>query len=127
MAKVFRPYIYGQESVLLRTDHHALLWLQNFKDAKWMLARWLASLAEYDFKIEYREDKKHGNADGCSRIPIRKCPRNDCPDPGHGDSDTKIALVQWNSTRAHTFVKPWEKPALRPPGQGGGVLQRSSL
>jgi len=55
MAHTFRPYLYGQEEVLLRTDHRALLWLQNFKNAEGMLARWLTSLSEYNFKLEYRE------------------------------------------------------------------------
>ena len=36
-----------------------------------MLARWMAALAEYDFKIEHREGKEHINADGCSGITVR--------------------------------------------------------
>ena len=120
MAKIFRPYLYGQGSVLLRTDHRALVWLQNFKDAEGMLARWLASLAEYDFRIEYREGKKHGNADGCSRIPVRRCKRDDCPDPGHGDQGMMVALVQWNADKAHLLMKPWEQAPLWRQGQGPG-------
>jgi len=109
MAKIYRPYIYGQDEVLLRTDHRALVWLQNFKDAEGMLARWLATLSEYNFKIEYREGKKHGNADGCSRIPIRRCKRQDCPDPGHGDQAVAVAISDWNARHAAQFKQPWKK------------------
>ena len=117
MAKTFRPYIYGQKYVLLRTDHRALLWLQNFKDVEGMLARWLTSLAEYNLTIEYREGKKHGNADGCSRIPVRKCQRPDCPDSRHGPQDTVVALAQWNAERAHQFQRPWERGSSGPSQQ----------
>lgn len=92
IAKIFRPYIYGQSNVNVRTDHRALWWLQKFKDAEGMLARWLASVTEYDFTIEHREGKKHANVDGCSRIPVRSCPRLDCPDPGHPISNL---LAYW--------------------------------
>ena len=95
MAKTFRPYLYGQPSVIVRTDHKALIWLQGFKDAQGMLARWLASLSEYDFTIVHREGKKHANADGCSRIPVRSCPRADCPDPNHDDKLANANITAW--------------------------------
>ena len=97
MAKIFRPYLYGQPNVIVRTDHKALIWLQNFKDAEGMLARWLSTLTEYDFNIVHREGRKHGNADGCSRIPIRSCKRPDCPDKAHvltGSSPAEICETQ---------------------------------
>lgn len=96
MAKIFRPYIYGQQGVIVRTDHKALVWLQRFKNAEGMLARWLASLSEYDFVIQHREGKKHANADGCSRIPIRSCPRPDCPDQSHTDKILSASISAWN-------------------------------
>lgn len=34
----------------------------------------------YDFKIEHRKGVKHANADALSRIPIRRCPCENCPD-----------------------------------------------
>ena len=109
MAKVFRPYIYGHAKVLLRTDHRAFLWLQNFKDIEGMLARWLTSLAEYNFTIEYRPGKQHGNADGCSRIPIRACKREGCLDDRHeAKSEAVMALTRWNESRADQFLKSWE-------------------
>ena len=39
----------------------------NFKEHGGQVARWLESLAEYDFEIEHRSGKKHQNADALSR------------------------------------------------------------
>ena len=68
--KHYRPYLYGRKFTI-RTDHSSLQWLLNFKDPKEQLARWLETLSEYDFTIEHRPGKKHGNADGLSRKPCR--------------------------------------------------------
>ena len=78
--KHFRSYLLGRPFVL-RTDHASLTWLLNFKDLEsGMLARWLACLSEYDFTIEHRLGRHHGNADGLSRRPeSRPCKREECP------------------------------------------------
>ena len=70
----FRPYLLGRHFTL-RTDHGSLTWLWNFKDPEGQLARWLERLQEYDFSIVHRPGKKHGNADGLSRLPCRQCGR----------------------------------------------------
>src|SRR5208282_706611 len=38
-------------------------------------ARWLEQLEEFDYAIEHRPGKRHGNADALSRRP---CPKRDC-------------------------------------------------
>lgn len=43
-----------------------------------MLARWLSFLETYDFEIKHRKGSLHGNADGLSRRPSRRCKRLDC-------------------------------------------------
>ena len=63
-----RHYLYGQKFVA-RTDHAALRWLTNFKEPTGQVARWLEKLAEFDFKVQARPGKRHGNADGLSRRP----------------------------------------------------------
>ncbi len=78
----FHYYLAGRQFTV-RTDHASLTWLQNFRNAEGMIARWLIKLSEYDMKIEHRKGALHGNADGLSRIyqcPARRCPRTDCPD-----------------------------------------------
>ena len=64
----FRPYLLGRPSTV-RTDHSALQWLYSFKEPEGQVARWLESLAEYDFKVQHRPGKKHTNADALSRLP----------------------------------------------------------
>lgn len=73
----FRPYLYGRKFTV-RTDHSSLQWLLNFKEPEGQLARWMESLSEYQFDIQHRPGKKHGNADGLSRQgPCRQCGRID--------------------------------------------------
>ena len=67
----FRHYLYGRRFIV-RTDHDVLRWLTNFKEPSGQVARWLEKLAEFEFKVQSRPGKRHGNADGLSRF-------------GHGD------------------------------------------
>ena len=70
--KYFRHYFYGQE-FLVRTDREALRWLFNFKHPEEQIARWLEVLGTYNFTIEHRPGRQHGNADGMSRITCKQC------------------------------------------------------
>ena len=64
----FRQYLLGS-TFKLRTDHHSLKWLRNFRNPEGQLARWLEKLEEYSFTVEHRPGNKHNNADSLSRIP----------------------------------------------------------
>lgn len=66
----FHHYLYGTPFTI-RTDHSALRWLQSLKDPEGQLARWLARLGQYHFKVCHRPGKKHANADGLSRRPCQ--------------------------------------------------------
>ena len=70
--KYFRHYLYGQKFII-RTDHAALKWLTTFKNPEGQVARWLEILSNYDFVIEHRPGKSHGNADAMSRHPCHQC------------------------------------------------------
>ena len=70
--KQYKHYLYGKK-FLLRTDHGALKWLFKFKDPSGQIARWLETLAMFNFDIEHRPGRQHGNADGLSRVPCRQC------------------------------------------------------
>ena len=70
--KYFQHYLYGQK-FLVRSDHGALKWLFRFKDPQGQTARWLEVLGTYNFDIEHRPGRQHGNADAVSRIPCRQC------------------------------------------------------
>ena len=78
--KEFRPYLLGRRFVI-RTDHAALRWLQKTPEPIGQQARWLESLSEYDFEIQHRAGKSHGNADALSRRPCKQCKREDDEEP----------------------------------------------
>ena len=68
----FRHYLLGNK-VTLRTDHHSLKWLNTFKRPEGILARWIETLAEFDYDIEHRPGRLHCNADGVSRPICKQC------------------------------------------------------
>ena len=69
----YKQYLLGYH-FLIRTDHQALKWLFSLKEPKNRIARWIEILSQYDFSIEHRPGKQHGNADGMSRCPdIQNC------------------------------------------------------
>ena len=63
----FKHYLLRRKCIL-RTDHGALKWLYNFKDTQGQLARWIETLAQYNFEIHLRAGIKHNNADALSRV-----------------------------------------------------------
>ena len=71
----FKHYLVGRK-FLLRTDHGSLRWLFSFKEPEGQMARWLERLARFQFDIEHRPGRKHGNSDGMSRIPCEGRCRN---------------------------------------------------
>nr|VZI20025.1 unnamed protein product [Spirometra erinaceieuropaei] len=64
--KKFHHYLAGKRFIL-RTDHQALRWLENFKDPTDQLARWQADLLEYSYTAIHGAGKKHQNTDALSR------------------------------------------------------------
>ncbi|MCG7879381.1 MAG: RNase H-like domain-containing protein, partial [Candidatus Thiodiazotropha endolucinida] len=69
--KHFRHFLLGRK-FLIRTDHSALKSLMKTKEPEGQQARWIETLAEYDFEVKHRPGKRHGNADALSRAPTRK-------------------------------------------------------
>ena len=70
--KHFHSYLYGT-CFTVRTDHSSLQWLLRFKNPEDQLARWFEMLGTYNFSIQFRPGRLHGNADGLSRIPCGPC------------------------------------------------------
>ena len=68
----FRPYLLWRP-FLVRTDHAALKWIQQFKEPEGQIARWLEQLQEFNLETEYRAGKNHCNADALSRIQYNQC------------------------------------------------------
>jgi len=68
----FRHCLLGNK-VVLQTDHYSLKWLQTFKRPEGILARWVKTLAEFDFTIEHRPGRLHSNVYGVYRPFCKQC------------------------------------------------------
>ncbi|CAB4023351.1 Hypothetical predicted protein [Paramuricea clavata] len=66
----FAPYLVGKQFIA-RTDHSALRWIKNFKQPKGQVVLWIKRLSIFDFVVEHRPGRNHGNADGMSLIPLK--------------------------------------------------------
>jgi hypothetical protein len=114
-AEHFRYYLLGKK-FLCRTNNMALRWLLGFKEPSGQIARWLEWLAEFDFDIEHRAGRNHGNADGVSRRPKRVRQHGDCPSCGPTGPITKTATpVTTRDEHCHPSDTPREINAIAPP------------
>ena len=78
--KKFKHYLLGRP-FNVRTDHASLRWIATFREPEGQIARWIQRLEEFDYTIEHRPGRKHGNADGLSRLPCGQCQRTGCAPP----------------------------------------------
>ena len=108
--KHLRHYLYGRPFTV-RTDHNALKWLQSFKEPEGQVARWLETLAQYDYKIEHRPGKKHQNADALSRNPLPVAVPDQAVETNAVDSSNRVWLQSW--TAAELQSKQEADPNLR--------------
>lgn len=67
--KKFRCYLLGGKFTI-KSDHRCLRSLSTIADPSGRVARWLATLAEYELEIEYIEGRKNTVADCLSRSPV---------------------------------------------------------
>ena len=62
MVKQFKHYLWGQPFII-RSDHASLRYWRTM-EIEGMVGRWFARLSAFDFEIEHRAGKDHGNTDG---------------------------------------------------------------
>ena len=66
--KLWKYYLLGRR-FKLRVDNTGLMGIDKLEPPDAMTARWLQTLAHFDFQVEHRGSKSHGNADHLSRAP----------------------------------------------------------
>jgi hypothetical protein len=93
----FAPYLVGN-MFTARTDHNALKWLNNFKEPKGQVARWIERLSIFNFTIEHRPGRKHGNADGVSRRPWEDELETQTGAPSVDENVTSVTTKEEEST-----------------------------
>lgn len=78
----FRQCLYGRLFRVI-TDHQPLKSLMTAANPHPQLARWFDRISKFEFKIEYRRGRAHGNADAFSRLlddQVTDEPESDMPD-----------------------------------------------
>ena len=126
--KLWKFFLWPRKFVL-RTDHKALKWIYSMEHPTGMTMRWLETLSNHDFEVEYREGKLHSNADALSRITHAKTeePTDDWsvqaltskPDATNDDNcDTAKGILkeEFDSSMANDsnlmLVKQWLKTSI---------------
>ena len=62
----WRKYLFGK-CFCMTTDHRPLTFIQTLKEPRGRIARWIARLQEYDFRIQYTKGEDKNVADCLSR------------------------------------------------------------
>ena len=67
LSVTFRSFLHGHQFTS-RTDYNPLVWLHKIKQPSGRLARWIMTLEEYQYKVEYQPGKLHDSADFMSQV-----------------------------------------------------------
>ena len=123
----FRHYLLGRH-VRIRTDHAALKWVMAFREPEGQVARWLQVLDTYDYEVEHRPGRLHGNADGLSRIPCRQCGLGDQEGEGPAQACRVLTRRGRRDPDVATEVRAeWQRDQTEDPvlGQVGGWMDQA--
>ena len=106
----FHAYLYGRQFSLI-TDHKPLTAILGPKKgipplAAARLQRWSWILSAYQYTIEFRPTRQHGNADGLSRLPLNETERN------KSDVASQIFNVSQIEVTAHQLRKATRSDTL---------------
>ena len=97
--KKFRVHLLSAEHFTIVTGHQALQYAFKKKDVHGRLARWLDTLAEHEFAIQYHPGILNGAADYLSRNPLApesQCTMNCQSHDAHSCAVAMSAIAQEN-------------------------------
>ena len=123
--KEFSPYLYGFPFTLI-TDHNPLTALKGVKDVGGRLARWMLFLQQFDFKMEYKPGRMHGDADALSRRPQDggEGASREAHDGVEENSDNRgVGGQQGGSGGAGEGANNWRGTGEGEEGNGGGGVE----
>ena len=116
--KYFHHYLLGRHFVV-RMDHGSLKWLMCFKNPECQMWRWIRVLSTYDFEIQHRPGKQHGNADGLSRRPCQECRHCEQQEFKEQSADQEgldhgiCAVTSKPIERTDRWCEPWSMEQIR--------------
>jgi len=99
----FCHYLLGAK-VILRMDHHSLLWLRMYKNPTGIMARWIETMAEFDIEIQHRSGRLHSNADALSRHSCKQCYDKKMPSVWIDECERAEEILEPLSVRAFRFL-----------------------
>ena len=100
----FRSYLMGTKCIVY-TDHAAIRYLLNKKDAKPRLIRWVLLLQEFDFDIKNRKGAENPVADHLLRIENRTSNNRAINDCLPGETLMKISTrTPWYADLLNTHI-----------------------
>ena len=89
----FNYYLIGRKFIL-RIDNSALKYIHTIQSPSGMIERWLLTLSLYDFEVQHRLSRAHGNADGASRAPHLEEPDGSTQDVEDGMGNMTINQIK---------------------------------
>jgi hypothetical protein len=110
----FRTYVYGPQEFTVVTDHKANVPLKQLKLSESRRSRWALELQPYNFKIVYREGKKHQNADVLSRMLIPNMSPISTEPPTRPQREKKVTVKVTEAKETEMLTKRKPTKAKNP-------------
>ncbi|KAJ0754891.1 putative nucleotidyltransferase, Ribonuclease H [Helianthus annuus] len=99
----FRAYIWGSK-VIIYSDHSAVRYLMEKKDAKPRLIRWVLLLQEFDLEIRDKKGSENVVADHLSRLSVEDSSREEINETFPDEHILKVGILPWYANIVNYLV-----------------------
>ncbi|XP_035845639.1 uncharacterized protein LOC110933891 [Helianthus annuus] len=99
----FRAYIWGTK-VIVYSDHSAVRYLMDKKDAKPRLIRWVLLLQEFDLEIRDKKGSENVVADHLSRLSVEDSSREEINEMFPDEQILKVGILPWYANIVNYLV-----------------------